>query len=56
MKFTEENTYLKKVAIYDKDYQEIFYAYDWYIGKLVKRIGEEEGEYLKRYFGVKEKN
>lgn len=55
MNFNEKNTYLKRFTLYDKSYDIHFDVFDWHVGKLTIRIGKKEGEYLKKYFGVKEK-
>lgn len=55
MKFDEKNTYLKRITLYDKDYNDYYDVFDLHIGKLTIRLDEAEGKYLKKYFGVKER-
>ena len=54
MKFNEKNTYLKRITLYDKDYGDNYDVFDLHIGKLTIRISKANGDYLKKYFGVKE--
>jgi len=54
MKFDEKNTYLKRITLHDDDYGDNYDIFDLHVGRLVIRLSEIDGNYLKKYFGVKE--
>ena len=54
MKFDDKNTYLKRITLHDKDYGDNYDVFDLRVGKLTIRLSEADGNYLKKYFGVKE--